>query len=87
MYGHPMTPPKPRWKSKTYWASAIALSLAGAESQLHFVQAVLPGNAYAWIAFVLPIVNMVIREYTSTPVGTIKEVPAAACCPPPEQTP
>ncbi len=75
MYGHPMTPPKPRWKSKTYWVNGAILALAGAETQLHFLQPALPMNVFSVFAFALPVINLVLREFTSTPVGRIKNPP------------
>ncbi len=75
MYGHPMTPPKPRWKSKTYWVNLLILALAGAEMQLNLLQPALPVNVYALLAFLLPIVNVALREVTSTPVGKLPPTP------------
>lgn len=64
------TPPvKSWWKSKTLWVNTAVLALAAAESQLHVVQSVLPGNLFAWLAFALPVVNAALRFITSTAVS------------------
>jgi len=78
MYGHPLTPPKPRWKSKTYLVNLAIVALAAAEMQLNFLQPLLPMNVYTLFVFALPIVNLVLREYTDRPVGKIKNPPPSA---------
>lgn len=61
-----------RWyRSKTLWFNAIVLALAAAETQLNVLQDVLPGGLYAWLAFVLPVGNAVLRFLTTTAV-TVK---------------
>lgn len=60
---------KPWWKSKTLWFNAVVLMLAAAESQLNVLQGALPGGLFAWLAFVLPVVNAALRFITSTGVG------------------
>lgn len=75
MYGHPMSPPKPRWQSKTYWVNGLVLALAGAETQLHVLQPLLPVNVYTIFAFLLPILNMILREFTTAPVGRLPANP------------
>lgn len=61
-----------RWyRSKTLWFNAIVLMLAAAEMQLNVLQGVLPGDVYAWLAFVLPVGNAVLRLFTTTAI-TIK---------------
>lgn len=72
MYGYPVTPPKPRWKSKTYWANATALALLAAESNLHVLQPLLPVNVYLVAAFLLPVLNFVLREFTDRGVGAVR---------------
>ena len=75
MYGHPMTPPKQRRHSKTYWVNGLILALAGAETQLHVLQPLLPMNMHTIFAFALPVINLVLREFTTAPVGRIKNPP------------
>lgn len=52
---------KPWYRSKVLWINVAAVVLLAAEQQLGVLQAVLPGNVYAWAAFFLPIVNALIR--------------------------
>lgn len=59
---------KPWYRSRTLWFNAIVLALAAAEQQLGVLQGVLPGGLYAWLAFVLPIGNAVLRFITTTAV-------------------
>jgi hypothetical protein len=61
-------PAKPWWASRTLIVNAIALALAAAESQLQLLQAVLPVNVYALLAFVLPVLNAGLRLVTTTAV-------------------
>ena len=75
MYGHPLTPPKPRWKSKTYLVNLALIALAGAEMQLQVLQPLLPMNVYTLFAFALPVINLLLREVTTGPVGTIQNPP------------
>ena len=60
---------KPWWKSRTLWVNAGLLALAAAETQLHFLQGVLPGGLFPWLAFGLPVVNAALRLITTTAVG------------------
>lgn len=69
MYGHPVTPSKPRWKSKTYIVNLIIVALAGAESHTPFLQPLLPVNVFVLLSFLLPMVNLVLRENTDRAVG------------------
>jgi hypothetical protein len=61
--------PKPLLASRTLWFNAVALALTAAESQLNVVQPLLPVNVYALVAFVLPVVNGVLRLVTSQPLA------------------
>lgn len=69
MYGHPVTPTKSRLRSKTYWFNLVILALAGMEMQLQVLKPLLPIDVFQLIVFVLPIVNMVLREFTDRGVG------------------
>jgi hypothetical protein len=60
---------KPWYRSRTLWFNALCLALAAAEAQVNVLQGVLPGGVYAWLAFVLPVGNAVLRMITSTAVG------------------
>jgi len=75
MYGYPITPPKSRRRSKTYWVNLFILVLAGAEMQLSFLQPLLPVNVFQLLAFLLPIVNLVLREFTDRGVGRYRPPP------------
>lgn len=59
------TPTKPAWSSRTLWLNALVLMLAVAEAKLGFLQGWLPVNAYALIAFVLPVANAGLRVLTA----------------------
>lgn len=61
-------PAKPWWRSRTMWFNALCLAAAAAEPQLGAAKDVLPGGLYAWLAFVLPIGNAVLRGITTTGV-------------------
>jgi len=75
MYGYPMTPPKPRWKSKTYLVNLALIAFAGVEMQFQVLQPLLPVNVYTLFAFALPVINLLLREVTTRPVGKIKNPP------------
>lgn len=70
MYGMPVTPSKGRIESKTYLVNVLALVLAGVEQQFHVLQPLVPVNVYVLIGFLLPIANLIVREYTDRAVGT-----------------
>jgi hypothetical protein len=57
-------PSKPWWKSRTLWVNAVVLLAAAAESQLQVLQPLLPVNVYALVAFVLPLLNVLLRTVT-----------------------
>lgn len=77
MYGHPVTPPKSRSRSKTYWANGALLALVAAEQHWSFLQPLLPVNVYQLFAFLLPVMNFVLREFTNSGVGTVRQAPPA----------
>lgn len=49
------------YESKTLWFNGISSSLLLAESNLHFLQPMLPVDVYVCFDFILPIVNMWLR--------------------------
>lgn len=62
-----VVPPVKHWlASRTLIINAIALALLAGEAQLHVLQPLLPVNVYALVAFVLPVVNAVLRAITTT---------------------
>lgn len=61
--------PKHWWKSKTLWLNLIAAILIALESQFSLLQAVLPGNVYAWIATALTVANAALRVITTAPLA------------------
>jgi hypothetical protein len=75
---------KPWWTSRTLIVNAIALALAAAESQLHLLQAVLPVNVFALLAFVLPVLNAGLRLVTTTSVAMGVPRSTAPAVPPAE---
>jgi hypothetical protein len=72
MYGYPITPPKSRLRSKTHWVNLLVIVLMGAETQLNLLQPLLPVNVFALVAFLLPLVNMVLRELTARGVRPVR---------------
>jgi hypothetical protein len=69
MYDMPVTPSKPRWQSKTHLINLAIVGLAAAEARTGTLQAFLPVNVFALLSFLLPVVNMVLRENTDRAVG------------------
>lgn len=72
MYGYPITPPKSRFRSKTHWVNALVIALMGAETQLNVLQPLLPVNVFLLVAFLLPVVNMLLREMTDRGVRPVR---------------
>ena len=70
-----MTLPKPRWQSKTYLVNLVLVALMGVELQLHALQPLLPIDVYTLFAFALPVINLVLRELTTGPVGSLPAPP------------
>lgn len=66
---------KPWYQSKTLWFNAIVLMLAAAEAQLGVIKDALPGGLFAWLAFVLPVVNALLRFITTTGILPAKDAP------------
>lgn len=55
-----------RWRySWTLWINLITLVLAVAETQVQLLQPLLPVNVWHLVAFVLPIVNAMLRFKTT----------------------
>jgi hypothetical protein len=62
--------PAKHWlRSRTLIVNAIALGLIVAESHLQLLQGVLPLDVYQLAAFVLPVVNAMLRLVTNTGVS------------------
>lgn len=60
-------PPVKHWlASRTLIINAMALALLAAEAQVNVLQPLLPVNVYALVAFLLPVVNAVLRVVTTT---------------------
>lgn len=57
------------WKSWTIWINLLSFVLMAAETNWHFLQAVLPPAVYNIGAFALPIINVLLRFKTATPVA------------------
>lgn len=56
---------KPKRRSKVMWFNAIVLVLLALEASWHLLQPVLPVSVYLVAAFVLGVVNMVLRQFTT----------------------
>jgi hypothetical protein len=56
---------KPWYLSKTLILNVLVAVLSMAESQLHFLQPMLPVNFYALVAFGLPVFNAFLRLVTN----------------------
>lgn len=72
MYDYPMTPPKSRIRSKTYWVNALVMALMAVETQFYVLQPLVPVNVYLLVAFLLPVANLVLRELTDRGVAPIR---------------
>jgi hypothetical protein len=59
---------KPWYCSRTLWFNLVILMLATAESQLNVLKDAIPGGLYAWLAFVLPVGNGVLRFISTTAI-------------------
>jgi hypothetical protein len=71
-------PPKKPWLSKTILVNALVTGLLIAENKLGFLQGVLPASKYQIVAFTLPIVNMLLRVYTTQGVSLKPQQQAGA---------
>lgn len=69
MYGYPVTPPKKRARSKVYWVNGVILALAAVEANFQALEPLLPVSVWQVLAFLVPVVNLVLREYTHQAVG------------------
>lgn len=63
--GDPAAPSKKPWLSKTILLNALVAALLLAEANISGLQGFLPAAKYEVVAFLLPIVNMLLRVYTS----------------------
>lgn len=54
------------WQSRTLWFNALCLAAAAAEGHIGDLKDVLPGGLYAWLAFVLPVGNALLRAITTS---------------------
>ena len=59
---------KPWYRSKTMLFNLVCIGLATAESQLNVLQPLLPMPVWQLAAFVLPVVNAMLRVITNTGV-------------------
>lgn len=55
---------KPWWQSKVIWANLVALIVAALADNIDALQGHLPGSVYAWLCFLLPPINIVLRFVT-----------------------
>ena len=60
---------KSRLKSKTHWFNAIALTLGVVEAKMGVLAPFLGAQTGAVLMVAVPVVNMLLREMTSQPVG------------------
>lgn len=70
-------PPEPKqWAhSRVLWFNAFCLAVGAAEAKWNLLEQVLPGNAYAWGAFILAVGNVFLRALTSQAVTLRKDSP------------
>lgn len=57
------------WKSKTLRINTVAGVLAAAELKLGLIQPFVPVNVFVALAIGLPIVNALLRPFTTQPIG------------------
>jgi hypothetical protein len=57
-----------RWRSKTLWFNLFCAVLAGIEMNLHFLRGILDDAVYGVGAFVVAMVNIVLRITTTQPL-------------------
>lgn len=62
---------KQRRKSLTVIMNVLAVALVGAEAQLGVIRTQLGADVFMWASFGLPIVNLVLREFTGVPVSRL----------------
>lgn len=60
--------PKNALRSKTLWLNALVLLFVLVEQQLSALKSLLPENFYVWLVIGLPVINMVLRAITTTPL-------------------
>lgn len=60
---------KPWWRSRTIKLNALVLVLAAAESQVSVLKGSLGVDAYALVAFGLPLLNAYLRAITTCPLS------------------
>lgn len=63
---------KPWWQSRTLWFNTVCMVAAAAEANLGVIQSRLPGGLYAWLAFVMPIGNIVLRTFTAAAIAGVQ---------------
>ncbi len=64
-----MKPAKPWYRSRTMAVNLLVATLLAMESQLHWLQPMLPVNVYQLTAFVLPLLNVWLRVITRSPIA------------------
>ncbi len=69
------------WHSRTLWFNGLCAMLAAAEAGFGLLQPLLHVNAYAALAFALPLGNAVLRVLTTRPLGDTNN-PQAPPAPP-----
>lgn len=68
---------KPWWLSKTILANSAVGALLLAEANISSLQGVLPASKYQIVAFGLPVINMLLRVYTTKGLALKSIVPQA----------
>lgn len=68
-------PVKTMWLSKTLFFNSVIVAMLYAEANISKLQGILPGNKYEIVAFVLPLVNLMLRFYTKQ--GVVAKTPGA----------
>lgn len=63
-------PPKPWYKSITLWVNLISAAALAFEQCSDLMRSILPEDKFAWVAFVVALVNIYLRLYVSRPLYT-----------------
>lgn len=73
----PTAAAKPWWHSRTLWFNLVMAVLAAAEAGLGLLQAMLPVNAFAALAFALALGNAGLRVISNATLTTSTPPPPA----------
>ena len=72
---NPLLTAKKPWWSKTLLLNSLIAALLLAEANVKSLQGILPDSKYEIVAFSLPIINMLLRVYTSQGISFKPQMP------------